>query len=82
MDYIALFFTTSGAVKFKKKLEKQNISAESLPVPRRLSSSCGIAVKFNYDEKPESLLDDSVEKIYQIIEKEGKEDYALIFEAE
>jgi hypothetical protein len=46
MDYIATFFTHSGAVKYKKYMIKLGINVELLPVPRRLSSDCGIGARF------------------------------------
>ncbi len=76
MEYLALFFTTYGSIKFKKKLIKMNIEVEVLPVPRTLSSGCGIAVKFFSDGDISSLLDDSVEKLYS----KSQDEYLLIFE--
>jgi len=49
MEYIATFFTHSGAVKYKKYMQKLGIQAELMPVPRRLSSDCGIAARFEAD---------------------------------
>lgn len=43
MDYIATFFTHSGAVKYRRYMGRLGVEAELLPVPRRLSSDCGIA---------------------------------------
>jgi len=45
-SYIATFFTHYGAVKFERDCKKINISAKMMPVPRKLSSSCGTCVKF------------------------------------
>ena len=46
MIYIATFYSHFGAVRFKKECKKENITAEAMPVPRDLSSSCGTCVKF------------------------------------
>lgn len=78
MDYIALFFTTSGAMRFKRNLQKIGTEAEALPVPRKLSSSCGIAIKFKWIEDPMSLIDDSVEKLYQV----NNSDYTMLYDEE
>lgn len=75
MEYLALFFTTFGTIKFKKKLIKMGIAVEVLPVPRSLSSGCGVAVKFFKDGEVSSLLDDSVEKLYS----KSQNEYLLIY---
>ena len=52
MTFIATFFTHFGAIKFKKRCDKEGVSAGTSPVPRALSSSCGTCVRF---EAPEGL---------------------------
>ena len=44
--YIVTFETTHHALRFEKTLKGKGISLTLLPVPRRLSSSCGIAARF------------------------------------
>jgi hypothetical protein len=44
--YIVTFETTHHALKFEKALKGKSIPLTLLPVPRRLSSSCGIAARF------------------------------------
>jgi len=44
--YIVTFETTHHALRFEKTLKEKGISLLLLPVPRRLSSSCGIAARF------------------------------------
>ena len=78
MEYLALFFTQSGAIKFYKMLKQKKIDAEMMPVPRALSSSCGIAVKIRYNSDICALLISDLEKVYEI--REG--DYRLLYEAE
>ena len=46
MIYIATFYSHFGAIRFKRECKKMQISAEAMPVPRDLSSSCGTCVKF------------------------------------
>jgi hypothetical protein len=78
MEYLALFFTTSASVKFRRKLNKLDIAVEALPVPRKLSSGCGIAIRFCWPDNPLPLLDDGIEKLYSV-EENG---YNLIYQAD
>ncbi len=48
-DYIATFYSHFGALTFFNNLKKQNITAKLMPVPRKLSSSCGTCVSFSSD---------------------------------
>ncbi len=77
MEYLALFYTTFGSIKFKKQLLKMDMEVEVLPVPRMLSSGCGVAVKFFSDEDVSSLLDETVEKLYS----KNHDEYFLISES-
>ncbi len=45
--YLATFFTHFGAVSFNKTLEKHGQKGVMMPVPRVLSASCGVCVKFD-----------------------------------
>lgn len=78
MEYIVLFFTHSGAIKFDRKCRKNNINCELMPVPRSLSSNCSISAKIRYDGKIEKLIDDEIEKIFLTNNDETK----LIYEEE
>ncbi|MDP3388105.1 MAG: DUF3343 domain-containing protein [Eubacteriales bacterium] len=78
MEYMILFFTHSGAIKFERKCKKNNISCELMPVPRILSSNCSISAKINYDGSIENLISDEIEKIFLI----HGEDNKLIFDGE
>lgn len=66
MIYYSTFFTHSGAIKFSRKCTKLNIENESGPVPRKLSSNCGVGVKFSYDGDYSELYTEDIEKIYRI----------------
>ena len=46
MIYIATFYSHFGAIRFRKLCLEQSISAEIMPVPRNLSSSCGSCVRY------------------------------------
>ncbi|MGB5822931.1 MAG: DUF3343 domain-containing protein [Proteocatella sp.] len=61
--YLVTFFTHSGAIKYRRMLEKQGITCETMPVPRSLSSSCGICVKFVRSEIKDIVSTD-VQAIY------------------
>lgn len=77
MEYMVLFFTHSGAIKFDRKCRKNKISCELMPVPRNLSSNCSISAKITHNNIDE-LIDDEIEKIFLILENENK----LIYEME
>ncbi|MBM7562424.1 DUF3343 domain-containing protein [Fusibacter tunisiensis] len=64
--YYVLFFTHSGAIQFQRKMEKRGILCDLMPVPRRLSSNCGVCAKIEYDTDVLELVDDEIEQIYEI----------------
>lgn len=78
MEYMVLFFTHSGAIKFQRKCKKKNISCELMPVPRVLSSNCSISAKIKVGNDIENLINDEMEKVFLI---EGQ-DNKLIYESE
>lgn len=78
MTYTIVFFTHSGAIKFNRNMQKENIPCELMPVPRRLSSNCGIGAKVDYDRDYKALIHDEVEKIFK---NDGDKDN-LIYESE
>lgn len=64
MKYLATFHTTSGAMKYYRYLQKEGIPAETMPVPRRFSSNCGICVGFRLDGDISEYISDDMEKLY------------------
>ncbi len=67
MEYIGTFFTHSGgAIKYSRFLNKLNINNQTMPVPRKLSSNCGIGVKFNYGDNLDTILAEDIEKLFSI----------------
>ena len=69
MIYIATFYSHFGAIRFKRECKKENISAEAMPVPRDLSSSCGTCVKFETDKDISSFTwNQEVEQVVEITE--------------
>ncbi len=71
MGYLATFYTHSGAVKYKRYLEKSGVQAENIPVPRKFSSNCGIAVKFTTSQDIRTLISDEIEKVFLL--QDGKD---------
>jgi hypothetical protein len=78
MEYIATFFTHSGAVKYKRHMNKRNIHVELMPVPRRLSSDCGIGARFFIEEDIKGFISEDIDKLF-LIEKGGER---LVYRAE
>lgn len=78
MEYLALFFTQSGALKYQRYLFSLSIEGKLRPVPRKLSSSCGLAVYFSFTADWRQLLHADLQKLYQINEGE----YHLCFSAQ
>ncbi len=75
MEYVAIFFTHSGAIKYHRYLKSVGIENETMPVPRRLSSNCGIGVKFFKSNSIENIITEDIEKIYKVEDKQ----YILIY---
>ena len=50
-QYIATFFTHFGAVRFSRMLKEQGIDCKVMPVPRKVSSSCGSCVRFTAENE-------------------------------
>jgi len=78
MTYFALFFTYTGAMKYEKYLKSRGCSCEIMPVPRKLTSNCGVGSKFTFEEDINSVISEDIEKLFKV---EG-EKYTLIYEEE
>lgn len=78
MEYMVLFFTHSGAIKFQRKCKRKDIQCELMPVPRVLSSNCSISARIKIEDGIEDFIDDEVEKIFLIQDDDNK----LVYEAE
>lgn len=76
MDYIAVFFTHSGAIKYHRHLKSIGIENETLPIPRKLSSNCGIGVKFYTTSNIDKMITKDIEKIYEI----KNDSYNMVYE--
>lgn len=42
---VILVYSTSHAMRIEKLLEKREISCKMIPVPRQLSSDCGVCIR-------------------------------------
>lgn len=77
-EYQVLFFTHTGAIKFDRAMKKDNISCELMPVPRALSSNCGVSAHIYYDGQVDNLVTDQIEKIFE--NNDGN--YILVFDSD
>lgn len=77
-EYQVLFFTHTGAIKFNRMMKKENIRCELMPVPRSLSSNCGVSARIHFDGQVERFIDDQIEKIYN----NHNGSYNLVYAAE
>ena len=78
-EYIATFHTHLAALMTSRTLTGLGVKAQMMPVPRKLSSSCGTCVYYQAEAPHLSSMDEDVEAVY---EKTGKEEYALLMNAE
>jgi hypothetical protein len=61
--YVAMFDSTSAALLAEKLLKKEGIPFKIIPVPRHISSDCGVCIRFFSveKEKVENTLKDKVD---------------------
>ena len=78
-EYIATFHTHLSALMTSRALTELGIQARMMPVPRKLSSSCGTCVRYLSEDANLSSMDEDVEAVY---EKIGKEEYTLLMNAD
>ena len=78
--YIATFYTHFGAMFFERQLEKLgDRQGQVMPVPRALSASCGVCVRFSLPFDQNLMASEDLESVF--LEKEGG-GYGLLFENE
>jgi hypothetical protein len=73
--YIATFHSHFGAMLYYKSLKKRGIAAKVMPVPRKVSSSCGSCVCYEYNVVIDSN-DCELDAIYR--EADGVLDCVLV----
>jgi len=66
---VVIFYSTSAALRAESLAEKHKLIVKLIPVPRNLSSDCGICLQFNSADK---------QKIEEIL-KENKIEYKNIY---
>lgn len=74
-EYIATFHTHLSALLTSRALTALGIRAQMMPVPRKLSSSCGTCVRYLAEDVNLSAMDEDVEAVY---EKISKDEYILL----
>lgn len=79
-NYVVLFFTQYGAIGYARLLSEEGIENETRPVPRSLSSSCGVSVSFalEADKDVRHYVTEEVERIYRDVDGA----YTLVYENE
>lgn len=65
---VVIFYSTSAAIRTESLSKKQQIEVKLIPVPRHLSSDCGICLSFYTDD---------LEKIKDVLSKNNIEFYAI-----
>ena len=78
-EYIATFHTHLSALMTSRALTSRGLKAQMMPVPRKLSSSCGTCVRYLAEQPSLDAMDEDVEAVY---EKLGREEYALLMSAD
>ena len=78
-EFIATFHTHLSALMTSRALTELGVQARMMPVPRKLSSSCGTCVRYLAEEAHLDAMDEDVEAVY---EKIGKEEYILLMNAD
>lgn len=79
-EFIATFHTHADAIVAHRTLTEKTIDARMMPVPRKLSSSCGTCVRYSADEScAEELKTADFETIYNV---EGIGKYSVLVKGE
>lgn len=50
---VILFYSAQGAIKAEKVLKGAGLTVKLIPVPRHLSSDCGVCLRFEYGQRTE-----------------------------
>ena len=78
-EYVATFHTHVAALMTSRSLTALGIRAQMLPVPRKLSSSCGTCVRYTAEDPNLNAMDEDVEGVYEKISNDA---YILLMEKE
>jgi len=63
--YIATFHTHLSALRTSRTLAARGVGARMMPVPRKVSSSCGTCVSYEAAEPMPECMDEDVESIFR-----------------
>lgn len=74
-EFIATFHTHLAALMTSRSLNARGARASMMPVPRKLSSSCGTCVRYRAAEEMLDAMDSDVEAVYEVI---GREEYTCL----
>ena len=74
-EFIATFHTHLSALMTSRNLNAHGARAGMMPVPRKLSSSCGTCVRYQAEEPLLNRMDADVEAVYEVI---GREEYTCL----
>ena len=75
--YIATFFTHHDALVYKRDLAKIDVMGKLMPVPRKLSSSCGTCISFTAEE---SQLDGLTNDIAEMVVMSENKEYSIVID--
>ncbi|MDR0512511.1 MAG: DUF3343 domain-containing protein [Treponema sp.] len=75
MEYLATFHTHYGAMRYERYCREHSMPAKVLAVPRTISASCGICVRFTAQVQPEVSEHEDMDRCYIIGEDE---EYKLV----
>ena len=50
---VVLFHSITGALQAEKRLKGKGVAIKLIPVPRQLSSDCGVCLRFQSDDEAE-----------------------------
>ena len=78
-EFIATFHTHLSALMTSRNLNAKGAKAGMMPVPRKLSSSCGTCVRYLAEEPLLEAMDVDVEAVYEVT---GKEAYSCLMTKE
>lgn len=77
---VVILFSIHFVLKAEKILKKNNISHDVIPVPREISSDCGMAVEFachDKDRVADLLMSDGL-RIAGIYARDGRDSFRTI----
>jgi hypothetical protein len=77
---VVILFSIHFVLKAEKLFKKQGISHDVIPVPREISSDCGMAVEFSCREieKVSELLDAADIRIAGLYRRDGRDSFQVI----